>query len=237
MGSRRRSRVGPSRIPRTGGAPRRRRSRGSRRARSGSPGQMHGLVVLDGENRCDPAGDPLERRPHRGRVRRDRAPGRARPAGRADREPRARRVHGPEAPLAAPSRARELCAHPPRAAPEGLHPPEADRRARDRRLGCVRHAALRRRQAQRGRPRCVAALEIPAEWLPRGARVDRGRREPGIRRPLRSASGSTGRGSCRWRSGRPGSSSPCCPATAPERAGAGAHVLPRRSRTPGTRWG
>ena len=44
--SRRRGRAGPSRIPRTGGAPRRRASRGSRRAPVGLSGQMHGLVVL-----------------------------------------------------------------------------------------------------------------------------------------------------------------------------------------------
>ena len=42
----------------------------------GLTGQMHGAVFLAARRAGDPAGDPLERSAHRGRMRRDRAPGR-----------------------------------------------------------------------------------------------------------------------------------------------------------------
>ena len=92
---RRRGRAGPSRTPRTGGARRRRCSRscaaGDRR--SGCPGQMHGLVALDARRpRCcgrRSSGTTSARRPSATRSRR--ASGRA--PGRADRQPRADRLH------------------------------------------------------------------------------------------------------------------------------------------------
>ena len=53
-------------------------------------------------------GDPVERPAHRRRVRGDRADDRARAADRADRQPRAARLHGAQAAVAAPPRARGL---------------------------------------------------------------------------------------------------------------------------------
>ena len=112
----------------------------------GLSGQMHGLVVLDADDRVLRPGDPLERPAHRRRVRRDRGARRPRAADRADRQPRADRLHRAEAALAAPARARDVRADPPRAAAEGLRPLPPDRRARDRRRRRLGDAALRRRR-------------------------------------------------------------------------------------------
>ncbi len=116
--SRRRGPAGRSRIPRTGGAPPRRRSPrcrpGGEVAGIGLSGQMHGLVVLDDADRGHPPGDPLERPAHGGRVRRDRGARRARAADRADGQPRADGLHRAEAALAAPARAGGVRAHRPR---------------------------------------------------------------------------------------------------------------------------
>ena len=56
--------------------------------------------------RRDPPGDPVERRPHRGRVRGDRAADRPRRADRPHRQPGADRLHRAEAAVAAAPRAR-----------------------------------------------------------------------------------------------------------------------------------
>ena len=128
-----------------------------------------------------------------------------------------------------------LRADPPRAAAEGLRPAPADRRARDRRRRRLGDAALRRRRPALvggGLRRARGAARVAAA----GVRVDRdrGRGRPGGR--PRSASASTGPGPSRSCSARRASSSPRCPAYAPDPRGARARLLPRRARARGTRW-
>ena len=113
----------------------------------GLSGQMHGLVALDERRARAAAGDPLERPAHGGRMRRDRAAGRPRAADLADRQSCADRLHGAQAAVVAHARARDLRAHPPRAAAQGLRAAAPLRRARDRRRRRLGHAALRRRRA------------------------------------------------------------------------------------------
>ena len=79
-------------------------------------------------------GDPVERRPRRGRG--GRAPGARRPRARPRSPGRARdaRLHGPEAALAGRARARDCSRATPRVLlPKDYDPPAADRRARHRR--------------------------------------------------------------------------------------------------------
>ena len=100
--SRRRARAGRSRIRRTGGARPRRRSRGSASPRSGSgsrarcTGSSRSTSVTGS---CGPRSSGTTSAPVPS-ARRSRS-GRPRAADRADRQPRADRVHGAEAPLAA----------------------------------------------------------------------------------------------------------------------------------------
>ena len=157
-----------------------------------------------------PARDPVERPAHGGRVRGDRGAGRVRPAGRADGQPRADRVHGAQAAVAAQARAGQLRARGARDAPQGLRPAEADRRAGDRRRRRLRHAAAGRRAAaveRRGARRAGdrAVLAAAGARVARGVRPDarrrrggRGRRRPGRRRARR------GRGSARTAFSRDG---------------------------------
>ena len=189
--------------------------RGAARRRAGGDrlsGQMHGLVVLDehgrvlrpailwNDQRTAAECEEIEERVG------------PRAADRADRQPRADRLHRAEAALAAQARARDLRADPPRAAAEGLRALPADRRAGDRRRRRVRHAPLRRRAAAAGATRCWRRWSCPREWLP--PRTSRPRSAaPATRRRARSASGSTGRGRSRSCSARPASSSPRCPST------------------------
>ena len=112
-------------------------------------------------------GDPLERRPHRGRVRGDRGAGRPRAADLPHRQPRADRLHGAQAAVAAQARARELRAD------------RAHHAARRTTCGCG--CAASTRSTSRTPPaRCcfdvarrrwsdevVGALELDPAWLPR----------------------------------------------------------------------
>ena len=155
-------------MARNGGRARRAGS-GARRARRivgiGLTGQMHGLVALDSGRPRDPAGDPLERPANRCRVRRDRGADRPRTADLADREPRADRVHGAEAPLAAPPRAGLLSPDRPDHAAEGLRPAQAHRRVGDRRRRRV-GTLLLDVAARTWSNEVLDALELPADWLP-----------------------------------------------------------------------
>ena len=140
--------AGPSRTPRTGGARPRPRSptSTSNRRRSASPARCTASSRSTSDDAGAASGDPLERPAHGSRVRRDRGARRARAADPADGQPRADRLHGAEAPLAPPPRARDVRPDRARPAAEGLRPAAADRRARDRRRGRLGHAPLRRRE-------------------------------------------------------------------------------------------
>ncbi len=132
------------------------------------------------------SGHSLERPADGRRVRGDRGASRARAPDRADGKPGADGLHGAEAPLAAPPRARGLRSHPAHPAPEGLRDAAAHRRARDRRRGRVRDAALRRTPPPlvgRGRRRARDPARLAASCL----RVD------GVRRGRRPAGGGTRR--------------------------------------------
>ena len=161
-------------------------------------------------------------------MRRDRGADRARAPDPADGQPRADRLHRPEAALAADARAGGVRADQACAAAEGLRPLPAHRRARDRRLRRVGDAAVRRRQPALERRRAGhtrATARVAAARL----RVDRdrGRRRPGrgrARRRDRRARPAVRRARhlrCRLRGARR------VPAGA---GGAAAHVLPRRAR-------
>ena len=162
----------------------------------GLSGQMHGLVALDERRARAAAGDPLERPAHGGRMRRDRAAGRPRAADRADRQPCADRLHGAQAAVVAQARARDLRAHPPRAAAQGLRAAAPLRRARDRRRRRLRHAALRRRRAPLLRRRAGGA-GVAARLDAALARVARDLGPHGRGRP-----GGRGRGGLRRRGAR-----------------------------------
>ena len=130
-------------------------------------------------------------------------------ARRADREPRAARVHRAEARLGAQARARGVGAGGARAPAEGLRPAAADRRAGDRRGRGLGDAALRRR-----RPAVVGGGVRRARDPDRsGCRRRTSRRRsaaPATSRRARSASASSGPGRCRSCSARRASSSRHC---------------------------
>ena len=200
----------------------------------GLSGQMHGLVALDAagrplrpailwnDGRTQAQCDEIERA-HRLRAPR-----------RADRQPRAGRLHRAQAAVAGRARARGLRAHRPHPAAQGLRPPQAHRRARHRRRRRLGHAALRRRRARlerRGRPGARRRPGVAAE----GLRVARRHRPDPRRRAGRRRRGRPGRGRAgrrRGGRGRPGlgrarhaaaSSSPPWTAT---------RTTPRRACTP-----
>ena len=235
--SRRRSRAGPSRSPRTGGAPPRRCARGCPTGRSGSRGQMHGLVVLgERRRRCcgrrssgTTAAPAPSAREIEARVGLDRLI--ALTGNRA--------LAGFTAPKLLWLRRHEpgrLRADPARAAAEGLRPLPADRRARDRRRRRVGDAALRRRATAAGRRRSARRSRSRSSGCrrrtsrPRSpARATRPPRALGVgHRPARRRSRSC--------SAPPASSSPSLPALRARPRGARARLLPRRARAPGTRW-
>ena len=161
-------------------------------------------------------------------MRRDRGADRARAADPADRQPRADRLHGAEAALAAHARAGGVRADRARPAAEGLRPLPAHGRARDRRRRRVGHAPLRRRQPALER-RGAGRARAPARVAAARVRVDRDRRR---RRP--------GRGGARrrHRRARPALGRPRHLGRRLRRArrvpagarGAAAHLLPRRPR-------
>ena len=138
-------RAGPGRlVARRGG-----RARGARRARRRGHRALRPDARPRRPGRCRPrpaARDPLERPAHGRRVRRDRSAPRPRAARRSDREPRSDRLHGAEAPLAAPKRPRGLPPDREGAPAQGLRAPAPDGRSghgRGRRVG---DTALRRRR-------------------------------------------------------------------------------------------
>ena len=240
--SQRRSRAGASRIPTTGGAASQAAlaDLGVEPGAIGLSGQMHGLVALDERDRPSAARNPLERPADRRRVRGDRGDDRARPAHRAHRQPRAHRLHRAEAPLAETARARDVRAHPPRAAPQGLRAAAPHGRACDRCGRRVGDAALRRAPAgleRRGPRRARASRRV----APARARVDgdRRRRRPGggraraRRRPARAALrrardvGSRLRGAARVPSRRPRAAARLLPCGAGHVARDGRHALRR----------
>ena len=216
------------------GRARRRRGRGHRPQRSDARTGRAGRA-----RPRDPPRDPLERRPHGRRVRRDRGAGRARAADRADRQPRADRAsprpsccgcarHEPEhyariARIMLPKdyvRLR-LC---------GEHAIDmAD--ASGTLLLDVARPALERRGARRARAR--PGLAAAAARVAGGLRADAGRRRgrgrrgrPGGGRARRR--GRPARARSRSRSARAASCSPRCPAFAADDRGARARVLPCR---------
>ena len=154
--------------------------------------------------RGDPTGDSLERPADRGGVRGDRATRRARAPDRADGQPGLDRVHGAQAPVAAPSRTRRVRAHPAGAAAEGLRPAQAHRRMGNRRVRRIGDAPPRRRTArlERRRPRCARPPARVASSRVRVARPRRGddgerhraARDLGCGRRRRPARRSAGRG-------------------------------------------
>ena len=168
-------------------AARRRRRAGPRRpdARVGVPRRRR---------RGDPPGAAVERPAHGRAVRRDHRAGRRRAAARAGRQPGADRLPGSEDPVAARRGAGRVRARGERAAAEGLRALHAHRRARDRRLGRLGHAAARRARARLvgrdpRRPRDPARV---AAGGVRGAVGDRHAARRGGRRagaPARAAGG------------------------------------------------
>ena len=157
--SRRRSRAGPSRTPRTGGgAPRARCSTSStgparaghravradaraRRARRARTAPLRPAILWN-DGRTQAQCDEIEERVG------------PRAADRADRQPRAGRLHRAQAAVAARARARGLRADRARAAAQGLRAPAALRRARDRRHRRVGHAAASTSRSAAGATRC-----------------------------------------------------------------------------------
>ena len=145
-----------------------RRSAGPR-ARGVGPGDRHlGPDALLGLPRPERARDPpraalVGREDHRG-VRRDHPEGRRRGAApRLGEQSRARGIHPPQGPLAPAPRARGVRAARDGAPRQGLHPIPADRRARHRAFGRLRHvdvrsgpAPLERRAARRRRGAALA---------------------------------------------------------------------------------
>ena len=122
------ARAGRSRIPRTGGARRRRCSRGSPRpGRSASPARCTVSSRSTSEQRVLRPAILWNDQRTGGRVRRDRGARRARAADRADRQPCADRLHRAEAALAAHARAGGLRADRAHPAAEGLRPAAARR--------------------------------------------------------------------------------------------------------------
>ena len=229
-------RAGRSRIPRTGGAPRRRCSRGCRSARSGSasPARCTGSSPRRGGPGAA-AGDPLERPAHGRRVRRDRGADRPRAADRADRQPRADRVHGAEAALAPPARAGGLRAHRatcccPRttcSCASRASTPSTSADASGTLCSTSRGGAGRTRSATRSRSRRVAPAVVPRS-------SGRTRRRPGQARATsrrRSASASIEAGAPVGGARHLGRRARR-PAGVPRRAaGARPRLLPRRAGT------
>ena len=188
---------------------------GVRAAAIGYSGQMHGLVVQDDAGPRAAARDPLERPAHRRRVRGDRGAPRRRAADRADREPRADGFTAPKLLW--------LRKHEPETyarIPHVLLPKDYVRfRLTGERAIDVADASgtlLFDVAHRRWSDEVLAALELPREWLPPGARVDGDRRRgrPGGRRARRRRRPARARSrSC---SARPASSSRRCTSTAPE---------------------
>ena len=210
----------------------------------GLSGQMHGLVTLDAsDRRSAPRSSGTTSGPARS-ARRSRRRS-ASTGSSAHRQPRADRLHRAQAGVDAQARAGELRPDRARDAAQGLRAAEADRRAGDRRRRRLRHAAARRRPAALERRGARRAGDRSA----RGCRPcssrrrsaggrragSRSRRARAIRPPAGSAWASTSPGRCRSPWGRPASSSPRCPSTAPTRRRActpSATPCP----APGTRW-
>ena len=232
--SRRRSRAGPSRTRRTGGARRRPAWPAARKGTIGLSGQMHGLVVLDADDRVlrpailwndqRTAAECAEIEARVGLERLIELTGNRALTGFTAPKLLWLRRHEPEI----YARIRHVLL------PKDYVRLPADRRARDRRRRRVRDAALRRRRtAMVGRglrcPRRAARLAA--------ARRTSRRRSPAqaIRRPQRSASASSARGRSRSCSARRASSSRRCPHTRPTRRHAcTSSATPCRIR--GTRW-
>ena len=125
---------------------------------------------------------------------------------RADRQPRAGRLHRAQAAVAGRARARGLRAHRPHPAAQGLRPPQAHRRARHRRRRRLGHAALRRRRARLERRGGRGARRRPGVAA-EGLRVARRHRPDPRRRAGRRRRGRPGRGRAGRRRrgrGRPG---------------------------------
>ena len=208
----------------------------------GLSGQMHGLVTLDAADRVRSArrSSGTTSAPARSAPRS--RSGRLRPARRADRQPRADRLHRAEAAVAAQARARQLRAHRARDAAQGLRAAAADRRAGDRRRRRLRHAAARRRRTGAGATRCstrsrsTAAGCRPCSSRPRssgrtaGGVAGRGGRAA-TRRRAGSASASTGPGPLSVAMGTSGVVFAALPEYAPTRRRAShafCHAVPGR---------
>ena len=152
-------RLAADRVGRTGSArlvarDLRRRARGA--GRGAADGRRHHggrLLRPDARVRAarrprrgDPPGAHLVRPADRGAVPRHHRDGRRGAADRADVQPGAHRLHAAEAAVGARARAAGVGTRHGRAAAEGLRAVPAHRRSRDRRRGCVGHAAVRRRR-------------------------------------------------------------------------------------------
>ena len=110
-------------------------------------------------------------------------------------QPGADRVHGAEAPLARPARARDVRRIRADPAAEGLRAATAHRRARDRRRRRLGDAPLRRRRPALVGGGVRGARACPMEWLPPAfeSTGDRRRGRPGGRRTRGRRSSSPGR--------------------------------------------
>ena len=211
----------------------------------GLSGQMHGLVALDAaEHVLRPAILWNDQRTGAECAEIEERVGLERLID-ADRQPGAHGLHRAEAALAAPPRAGGLRADRARAAAEGLRPPAADGRARDRRGGRLGNAAASTSPQRRWSDEVLRGAGASHGMAAAGARVARGLRRDAAgvpsrparatRRRARSASASTGPGRSRSCSARPASSSRRCPRIAadPEaRCTSSATPCPAR----GTRW-
>ena len=229
--------AGASRTPRTGGAGRRRcstsstppapRASGSRArctasSRSTTAGRPLRPAILWNDGRTQAQCDEIERA-HRLRAPR-----------RADRQPRARRLHRAQAAVAGRARARGLRAHRPHPAAQGLRPPQAHRRARHRRRRRLGHAALRRRRARLERRGGQGARRRPGVAA-EGLRVARGHRRDPRRRAGRRRRGRPGRGRAgrrRGGRGRPGVGRARARAASSSPRWTATRTTPRRACTP-----
>ena len=179
--------AGPSRIPRTGGGPRRPCSRGCPKGPVGFSGQMHGLVALGaGDRVLRPAILWNDQRTGAECAEIERRIGLERLIELTGN----RALTGFTAPKLlwlAPARAGDLRPDPADPAAEGLRPPPADRGARDRRRRRLGDAALRRRRAGAGRRRSAPRSRCRSNGCRRAfesTEIARSRR-PGGRRARR----------------------------------------------------
>ena len=168
--SRPRSRAGPSRTRRTGGAAAQEALEqlgADEVAGIGLSGQMHGLVALDADEQVlRPAILWNDQRTRR-RVRGDRGADRARAADRGDRQPRADRLHRAEAAVAGEARARGPRADRAHPAAEGLRAAEADAASARSTSPTRRARCCSTSRTGSGATRCARRWTSPAEWLPR----------------------------------------------------------------------